>query len=221
MIHGFFDGMLTLMLAKFMLNDVPHAAGFYREPIRWRRYWEELVLFVKKKDGEDINELFNLEEEYIRTGVQPQKSVEYYSKYESWATLEELNKVKKIISEYYFIAEYGPSAINYEEVVNNLFGMLSKTWTEVSLKRKGEYGRVKSISMGDPLVTITDSLNNSLKTALHSGLRMDRVFFIDAFMYNTHEHGMMITLDWPIFDYSPAPNALYMALEALGALDKA
>lgn len=32
MIHGLVNGMITMMMAKFMLNDVPHAAGVYSTP---------------------------------------------------------------------------------------------------------------------------------------------------------------------------------------------
>lgn len=33
MIQGFFNDMIALMLAKFVLNDVPHAAGLTQEGV--------------------------------------------------------------------------------------------------------------------------------------------------------------------------------------------
>lgn len=38
MIEVFFNGMITLMLAKFVLNDVPHAAGMYPRTKFQKRY---------------------------------------------------------------------------------------------------------------------------------------------------------------------------------------
>ena len=45
MIQQALNGMLTIMLAKFLLNDVPHAAGL-SDSIRESGEWQQMVLYL-------------------------------------------------------------------------------------------------------------------------------------------------------------------------------
>jgi len=51
MIQPLFDGMITVLLAKFMLNDVPHAAGITGNPNRYITPEEKYHLVRRTRRG--------------------------------------------------------------------------------------------------------------------------------------------------------------------------
>lgn len=214
MLVQFGNAMIAMMLAKFMLNDAPHIAGLLPGLNDvWSRYWRELADFTRQKLGYDIIRDFSWEEEYVRTGIQPRESLEDYEPYESWATITELNAVKRLLSQYYVIARYGLQHELYDKAVMSAYTFTSTRW-----KRQLKSKVLADLAESDVRELVEDimaTLNTLLKEAERTSARSDKLIFVDAFMHEIHEYGIMITLGWPYLVSSPAAGGVVSALGAL------
>lgn len=103
MIQTVFNSMITIMLAKFMLNDVPHAFRFVEadSPSWMPRAWEELVLNMKAH-GVDLDARMSEATTEDQLGT------------------NDVSKYKMLLSGYYLIAAERANDV----VVNDLYSFL-------------------------------------------------------------------------------------------------
>lgn len=102
MIEEFFNGMITLLLTKFMLNDVPHAAGMLGKHTWVEAAWNDLCDFLAT-EGRDL-----------RGAVQQDLG-------ENGLSTDAVNDLKIVTSGYFLIA-IGEAS---NEVVNDVYNLLN------------------------------------------------------------------------------------------------
>ena len=161
------NGIVTLMLAKFMMNDVPHAAGIYDDPLPyatadpwWEKAWADAVGFKNKKINQIAPPLDEAMEQFSNEDL-PSMLRSTPS-----TTRKRVKDIKKIIGGYFWIAtEKAPDV-----VVQDVFNLLNAgTMSSLSETIK-EYGLTEN--------------------------RAGKIIAIDSYMSKVHEGGAQIDEDF-------------------------
>lgn len=205
MIQQAFNGMITLLLAKFLLNDVPHAVSVTGNDVRtsmyrWEMHWQELVDKIKAKTGCNIEEMFLRGSlpaaKYKLLGAKPAE-------------------VKQLLSWYYALATLGPSSPLYDNAVDRAFSSARHIWGVAKPRAVSFFKEeIEEEPHREPALTIRQ-IDTLLNKAVVSRERTDKVEFIDAYVHETHEAGMAITLGWPAGFMNEASEAVLLILGEL------
>jgi len=204
MIPQVLNGMIAIMLVKFMLNDVPHALGMSISPKQGNSSepgWEELL-------------------EYAESRGVPLKAMYW----EDSAVLSEdtLYNVRLAFGGYYLIATNRAPDRTVDRVYNYLKTELDKMIGEFSLGEdldtyieQLQYEARTILESREMLRVVTTALN--LRRVWFSKVlpaRLDKVLAIDATFHMMHERGKYIMMFFALHE-GPLDYALEATLEAL------
>ncbi len=151
MIQEVSNALVTMMLAKFLLNDVPHALGLTGSALR--DAWSEVKELLREPEASMQME------EALELGVR-EKSI----------TPENLRKYKDLLSGYFLIAKERGS----DEVVENTYRLAVEVW-----KRYLKFLALKPQELDEAGMEVSRALEMSYlsRTRLDKVVFIDAIFY--------------------------------------------
>lgn len=224
MIQQFFNGMIKLMLAKFILNDIPHTLGLSGSYSWVESAWRKLdsyavsygIKFFSPNEAYMSMVEHRMPVDNITGSLLPKTVLDYLGMYKrylekgplpNWTvpTRRELENLRAYMAGYHMIA-IGEAS---DKLVNDVYYLVKDRFLEFAAAYENSK-KTKEMTELDTLLDVltgTDQWYKDLKTAANlfiDGARVDKVIAIDAVAHLLHE-------------YEPRTVAEELFVEGLGA----